>query len=214
MTDRTQRILITAGPTHEPIDAVRYIGNRSSGRLGHALAVEAARRGHHVTLLLGPTCLTPLSTDFRTEQFRTTADLADLLDRHWPDHDGLIMAAAVADYRPVTAKPATKLRRSGGLTLKLEPTEDLLAKAAGSRRSDQWIIGFALEPEDRLESSAREKLARKRIDAIVANPLQTMDADSITASVYFSDGASLATPPEIDKADFAKWLCDKVLPKF
>lgn len=214
MTDCSQRILITAGPTHEPIDAVRYIGNRSSGRLGHALAVEAAGRGHDVTLLLGPTCLTPLSTDFRTQQFRTTDDLAGLLDRHWPLHDGLIMAAAVADYRPVRPEPGTKRRRTGGFTLELEATEDLLARAAGSRRSDQWVIGFALEPPDRLESSAREKLARKKVDAIVGNPLGTMDASTITATVWFAEGGCMEAPPEIDKEIFAKWLCDSVLPRF
>ena len=204
------RLLITAGPTHEPIDAVRYLANRSSGRLGIALAEEAGARGHDVTLLLGPTHLEPTHTRVSTHRFQTTADLRTLLGAHFPACDVLIMAAAVADYRPSPPPdgPPTKLRRTGDdLTLTLEPTPDLLAELADRKRPDQLTIGFALEPEERLEASARDKLARKGLDAIVANPLETMDAPTIGATVLTASGARHHCA-EIDKREFAPWLLD------
>ncbi|MEM7227956.1 MAG: phosphopantothenoylcysteine decarboxylase [Planctomycetota bacterium] len=206
----TPRILITAGPTQEPIDAVRYLGNRSSGRLGIALADEAASRGHRVTLLLGPTGRMPSHTDICIERFRTTHDLATLLDTHAPNHDLIIMAAAVADFRPAAAEPDTKMRRQDGLTLHLEPTEDLLARLGSTREPAQCLIGFALEPRNRLLESAREKLERKNIDAIVANPLETMDAESISATLIRRNGGTVQAPSDLSKADFAGWLLDQV----
>lgn len=204
------RLLITAGPTHEPIDAVRYLANRSSGRMGLALAVAACRRGLPTTLLLGPVALKPPdSSHLRTFRFLTTADLQALLTTHWPQHDVLIMAAAVADYRPVLTDPAGKIRRQKrDLTLKLEPTPDLLAALAPLTRPDQTIIGFALEPEDELQAQAKAKLIRKGLDAIVANPLKTMDSDRITASVLLRTGGTLDPPADLDKPSFAEWLLD------
>jgi phosphopantothenoylcysteine decarboxylase/phosphopantothenate--cysteine ligase len=205
-------ILITAGPTHEPIDEVRYLANRSSGRMGIALAEEAAHAGHSVTLLLGPTHLAPEGgSPIALHRFRTTADLQAALQRLWPEHDVLIMAAAVADYRPAAFAAGTKLRRSRDeMVLRLESTPDLLAALAPMTRPDQTAIGFALEPADRLESSARSKLKRKRLDAIVANPLETMDAPTVTARVYLRSGDVLAPATDLPKADFARWLIERL----
>jgi len=201
-----RRILITAGPTHEPIDAVRYLANRSSGRLGICLAAAAREAGWDVTLLLGPTPLPP--TGVRTERFETAADLAALLDRYAPDCDVLVMAAAVADYRP-RAAAAHKLPRSGRkLVIELEPTPDLIAACAQRKRPGQRLIGFALEEPGVLAARAQEKLAHKGLDAIVANPLETMNADQIRATVYTADG-QVAAPPGggvIPKDEFARWL--------
>ena len=206
----TPALLITAGPTHEPIDAVRYIGNRSSGRMGQSLAEEAARRGLPVTLLLGPTNLAPPSDSrIAVHRFRTTAELQRLLADHWPRHDVLIMAAAVADYRPVRPSEDAKLRRGDTtLTLELEPTSDLLAEAAASKRPGQVIIGFALEPHERLLESASAKLRRKNVDAIVANPLETMESDQIIATLILADGRVAHAPPAMSKPAFAAWLLD------
>ncbi len=223
------RLLITAGPTHEPIDAVRYIANRSSGRLGIALAEEAAARGLHVTLLLGPTHLDPHGhSHLQTTRFRTTADLQQLLREQWPSHDALIMAAAVADYRPAPqpasqyadghpAQPLTasrsaltKISRSDqGLTLQLEATPDLLAELAAQSRPTQRVFGFALEPAERLHASARAKLARKKLEAIVANPLETMEAEDVPAGavVIFKDGREVTLPGSSKRA-FAGQLLD------
>lgn len=216
---RAARILITAGPTHEPIDRVRYLGNRSSGRLGVDLAAAAHRRGAHVTLLLGPTPLSPPvgestaspgHTPLTVHRFQTTADLEALLIEHFPACDLLIMAAAVADWRPAATadRPEKLTRATGRLTLELEATPDLLAGCAARRRPGQRLVGFALEPRDRLIASARRKLERKRVDLIVANPLETMDAGTIEATLVSQDAAPVATPGPINKARFADWLLD------
>ena len=209
-----RRILITAGPTHEPIDAVRYIANRSSGRLGIALAETAADAGWQVTLLLGPTPRSTTHSAVRLRRFQSTADLETLLKDELPGCDVLVMAAAVADYRPrppATPIAQTKLKRvQQNLTLELEPTPDLLAGCSARRKPGQYLVGFALEPRDRLMESARGKLARKGIDMIVANPLETMDADTIEATVVARDGRTWQTDGTIEKDRFAPWLLDRV----
>ncbi len=206
-----RRVVITAGPTHEPIDAVRYLANRSSGRLGIALAAEAERRAWDVTLLLGPVELSPNYTQVRIKRFTTAADLQALLMTEAKTCDVLIMAAAVADFRPPSTSQGTKIRRSDGtINLVLESTPDLLAEFAASRRPGQLIIGFALESRDLLEVSAREKLARKGVDGIVANPLETMGADTIEASLIWRDAPAEQTPGPISKDAFASWLLDLV----
>lgn len=210
------RLLITAGPTHEPIDAVRFLGNRSSGRLGVALADAAAARGWQVMLLLGPSPLSPRNTRVQVRRFRSAADLQALLSAEFPRSEVLVMAAAVADYRPIAGSGAehSKLRRSEGrLTLELESTPDLLAACAASRRPGQTLIGFALEPRERLMQSAQQKLERKGLDAIVANPLETMDASTIEAALLMHSGTSLSqdsTQGAISKEEFAEWLLDRV----
>ncbi|MEX2218964.1 MAG: phosphopantothenoylcysteine decarboxylase [Phycisphaerales bacterium] len=203
------RVLITAGPTHEPIDAVRFIGNRSSGRVGVALADEGAKRGWDVTLLLGPTPRTPADSRVRVVRFRTAADLERLLAEEAPRCDVLVMAAAVADYRPHPgALGATgKLRRGDGpVTLTLEPTPDLLAKAAAGRREGQLIVGFALEPREGMLAGARAKLERKGVDLMIANPLETMDSETIEAAAVSGDGAEVRTEGAVTKERFAAWL--------
>ncbi|MBX3378216.1 MAG: phosphopantothenoylcysteine decarboxylase [Phycisphaeraceae bacterium] len=202
-------LLITAGPTHEPIDAVRFLGNRSSGRLGVALADEAARRGWAVTLLLGPVTRTPSDSRVRVVRFRTCADLEALLAEEAPKCRVLVMAAAVADYRP-KVDPAFfggKFRRKNEkLTLELEPTPDLLAQVAAKRKPDQLLVGFALEPREELLASARQKLERKKIDMVVGNPLETMDGESIEAIVLGKDGTEVRTGGVLSKTEFAPWL--------
>jgi len=209
------RLLITAGPTHEPIDAVRFIGNRSSGRLGLALASAAADRGWPVTLALGPATLSCTDTRVQLLRFRTAADLAAILAHETPKCDVLVMAAAVADYRPkldpeMNAEQSKLRRTEQKLVLELEPTPDLLATVAKSRRPGQLIVGFALEPRERLLASAREKLARKSIDLIVANPLETMNAETIEAHLLSRDGRHDSTPGAIEKTEFALWLLAKI----
>ncbi len=212
------RILITAGPTHEPIDAVRYLANRSSGRLGIDLAEEAARRGHHVTLLLGPTPLHPNNTQIKLIRFQTTAELEAGLAAHLRMVDVLVMAAAVADYRPKLkmGDVDAKLRRTaGGMTLDLEATPDLLAgcvrqRTAMGREDNLYMVGFALEPRAEMMISARKKLERKGVDMIVANPLETMDAPTIDATLVVAEGTAGGTGGEITKAEFAGWLLDAI----
>ncbi|MBL8764038.1 MAG: phosphopantothenoylcysteine decarboxylase [Phycisphaerae bacterium] len=207
------RLLVTAGPTHEPIDAVRYLANRSSGRLGIALAEAAARTGWTVTLLLGPTPRVCSHSSVRTERFQTTEDLRRLLDRHAPRCDVLIMAAAVADFRPKTTRATLrgKTRRARtGLTLRLEATPDLLARCGKRKSRAQFFVGFALEPDRTLLASARAKLARKRLDLIVANPLRTMDSQEIRATLLAPQGPPEPTPGRMRKTAFARWLLAQI----
>lgn len=206
------RLLITAGPTWEPIDAVRYLTNRSSGRMGLALAQSSIRRAWPTTLLLGPTPLPPPHTSHCSiRRFQTTAQLKALLVEHWPSHDVLLMAAAVADYRPVDVEPTQKRPRDGhGWHLDLEPTPDLLVDLAQTSRPDQTLIGFALEPADQLIESARRKLEQKHLDAIVANDLTTMESDTITATLLLRDGRTLSPGRELEKLEFANWLLDEL----
>ena len=203
------RVLISAGPTHEPIDAVRYLGNRSSGRLGISLADAAIAHGCQTTLLLGPTSQVPSEDSGLTiHRFQSCADLESLLMETWPAHDLLFMAAAVADYRPVKTFEEGKLRRTpGSLSLELESTPDLLAGLARHSRPEQVRVGWALEPREALIKSARAKLERKQLDAIIANPLETLDARDIEPTLILADGSTHSPPGgRLSKADFADWL--------
>lgn len=205
----TRRILITAGPTHEPIDAVRYLANRSSGQLGLHLAEAARDAGLDVTLLLGPVALSP-PANIPVARFESAADLTRLLDEHFPGCDVLVMAAAVADYRPRRAA-ATKLPRGAEkLCLELEPTPDLVAACAARKRPGQRVIGFALEEAAVLDARAQDKLRRKGLDAVAANPLGTMGAGDIRATIYTADGRVIKPPQAqpMPKADFARWLIE------
>lgn len=204
-------LLITAGPTHEPIDAVRFIGNRSSGRMGVALAEAGAAKGWRVTLLLGPHAVRPARADVTVIDFRTCADLRELLRQHSASADILIMAAAVADYtpKPNPAMSGGKFRRTDApLVLELEPTPDLIAEVAGRRRPGQLLIGFALEPRAELDASAHRKLERKKIDMVVGNPLETMDSPTVEAMVLFADGRTIHAPGTMPKTDFGTWFID------
>lgn len=203
------KLLITAGPTREPIDDVRFISNRSSGRVGIALADAATEAGHEVTLLLGPVMmLTTIADRYDVHRFETCAELGALLSEHFREHDALVMAAAVADYRPV-AKTAGKMPRQDGLDLRLEPTPDLVAQVAATKRVEQRVVAFALELEDQLEDRAVAKMRRKKVDAIVANPLATMDATTIHP-VWMTANGSIQRPGAMEKPRFAAWLVERV----
>jgi phosphopantothenoylcysteine decarboxylase/phosphopantothenate--cysteine ligase len=190
------------------------LSNRSSGRMGVAVALEAITRGHEVTLLLGRGAMEPpAELDGCCRRFETTADLHHLLESTFSESDLLIMAAAVADFIPETPPPDTKLsRHDGPIHLTLRPAPDLVAALAASKRPDQRIVGFALERADELNDRARSKLKRKNLDAIVANPLETMDARTVTATLIAADGHATAAPAGLSKPDFAAWLLDRMTP--
>ena len=169
------RLLVTAGGTREPIDSVRFVGNRSSGRMGFALAAEAARRGAEVTAVAANVSL-PRAEGVRYVDVETAAELRDATVSAFGDCDVLVMAAAVADFRPVD--PADeKLGKAGreSLVVELEPTEDVLGEVAGLRREGQIVVGFAAEHGDGAVERARGKLERKRLDAIVVNDISRSD---------------------------------------
>jgi len=208
-------LLITAGPTREPIDAVRFLSNRSSGRLGLALTRAALDAGHTVTLLLGPiehaSANEPLPQAARIERFETTRELKALLDAHFPVCDVLIMAAAVTDYRPTHRHEGKLPRGEPGetQTLELEPTPDLIGELASQKQPNQRTIAFALEEPDQLESRMRDKLRRKGADAIVGNPLVTMGSDRIAMHFHPAAGEA-AQSGSLPKTEAARWLIARI----
>jgi phosphopantothenoylcysteine decarboxylase/phosphopantothenate--cysteine ligase len=164
------RVLVTAGGTREPIDAVRYVGNRSSGRMGYALAAEAARRGAQVTVVAANVAL-PDPPGAAVVPVTTAAELAAACAERFDACDLLLMAAAVADYRPADPH-AGKLKKEAqgdALDLRLERTEDVLATLAAGRRPGQVLVGFAAEHGDGAVAYGRDKLERKALDAVVVN---------------------------------------------
>ena len=197
---RTMRILITAGPTYEPIDPVRFIGNRSSGQMGAALVKAALIAGHEVTLVLGPvTAAMPDAGRGTDDAVRRTVrridifssrDLLEAVLREFPAHDLLIMAAAVADFRPRQVR-TEKVERGGTLVIELEATEDIAAAAGRIKRPDQRSVGFSLVERSSagLERS-RRKLVKKNLDLIVYNPLDTMSSETIESILLWPDGRS------------------------
>jgi phosphopantothenoylcysteine decarboxylase/phosphopantothenate--cysteine ligase len=163
------RVLVTAGGTREPIDSVRYVGNRSSGRMGLAVADAAADRGSDVVVVAANVALARRA-GVRYIDVETAAELGAACEREFADADVLVMCAAVADYRPSTVAPG-KIAKSAAdrLTLELEPTADVIAGLAARRRDGQTVVGFAAEYGEGALERAREKLVRKRLDAIVCN---------------------------------------------
>jgi phosphopantothenoylcysteine decarboxylase/phosphopantothenate--cysteine ligase len=210
-----QTVLITAGPTQESIDPARYLSNRSSGKMGYALADAAQRRGAHVVLVSGPTDLrAPEGVDW--VPVRTAAEMHAAVLEHAAAADIVIKAAAVSDYR-VAAPAAKKMKReSGRIALELEPTADILAELgeqSRAERSSRILIGFAAET-DRVAERARAKLARKGADIIVANDITQKDAgfdtDTNIVTLFFRDGRELPLP-KMSKFDVANQILDRAL---
>ncbi|MEM6312493.1 MAG: phosphopantothenoylcysteine decarboxylase [Planctomycetota bacterium] len=178
------RVLISGGATREPIDAVRFVGNRSSGRLGVALFEAAGAAGHEATLVMAAAEVAVPASAVRVE---TTDELLSALTGAWPTCDVLIMAAAVADFRPVR-RVAAKLRRTlGNVTLEMEPTVDVLGRLCEMKRPDQRVVGFKLEDDI---ARAREKFDALDLDLLVFNPLATMGASGIEATLIDRAGES------------------------
>ncbi len=204
------RILITAGGTREPIDAVRFIGNRSSGALGAALA-DACLAAGHVTTVIAADVTVPFNTTARRFDVETALQLMNTVLAEFPTHDLLIMAAAVSDYRPRSTF-ADKIERSGPLVIDLEPTEDILAAVGRIKRADQRTVGFSLESETGPQRAER-KIAAKSLDLIVANPLVTMSSPYIQPELVYRDGRHEPLPL-MDKSLFAKELLARCLRLF
>lgn len=216
VTNRTmqgKRVLITAGPTYEKIDPVRFIGNYSTGRMGFALAAEAAERGAEVVLVAGPVSLpTPPGPVTRID-VESAREMLDACQREWPGCDMAVMCAAVADYAP--AHPAQlKIKREGAAapTIKLVKNPDIAATLGARKRDDQLLVGFALETNDAAVHAA-DKLRRKRLDYIVVNTLEDAGAGFGTATnkvtVIGADG-SVTPYPLKDKRAVAADILDTV----
>jgi len=206
---RGETLLITAGPTRERIDPVRYLTNRSSGRMGYAVAEAALRRGARVLLVSGPTALTPPGAAELT-QVESAEQMRAVVLRLLPQASIVIKAAAVSDYRPkVTA--GQKIKRKGAMSLELEATPDIL-KELSSRKSSQIVVGFAAETENVLEN-ARQKLVAKNLDAIVVNDVARegvgFDSDRNAVAIITRD--EVIEVPETTKWEVAQRVLDQVV---
>jgi phosphopantothenoylcysteine decarboxylase/phosphopantothenate--cysteine ligase len=204
-----ETVLVTAGPTREPIDPVRYIGNRSSGKMGYAVAEAALRRGAKVILISGPTALKPPSAA-EIVQVQTARQMRDAVMAALDRATIVIKAAAVADF---TARHASdqKIKRKGPITLELEPTPDILAEIA-TRKGQRIVVGFAAETHDTLEN-ARKKLESKSLDAIVLNDVSQpgIGFDSERNAVTILTRAGAENVPEMSKWEVAHRVLDAVV---
>ncbi|MCB0791808.1 MAG: bifunctional phosphopantothenoylcysteine decarboxylase/phosphopantothenate--cysteine ligase CoaBC [Flavobacteriales bacterium] len=207
-----RRILVTAGPTQEAIDPVRYIGNRSSGKMGLAIAQAAIELGAKVTLVAGPVLGTVALPLAERVDVMSAAEMAKACKDRFADQDVVIMAAAVADFRPADPADRKIKKSSAARVLTLEPTEDILAWMGAGRRKEQFIVGFALETGSGL-AHAREKLMIKRTDMLVLNTLADDGAgfghDTNKVTFLFADNTEEALPL-MSKTDVARRLMERI----
>jgi phosphopantothenoylcysteine decarboxylase / phosphopantothenate---cysteine ligase len=204
-------LLITAGPTREDIDPVRFLTNRSSGKMGYALAEAALRRGARTILVSGPTDL-PVPEGAEWVPVRSTEEMRRAVNERAADATVIVMAAAVADYRPAAAMTQKIKRAEKGLTLELEPTPDILAEL-GRGKGDQILVGFAAET-NRMSENARAKLRDKGADMIVANDVTEdgagFDADTNIVTLFLRDAPEIPLP-KMSKFEVANRILDRVL---
>ncbi len=198
-----KKVLITAGPTYEAIDPVRFIGNHSSGKMGIALAEEAAKRGASVVLVLGPTHLRPANPDIKVLPVTNAEEMFAGVTEHFGTADMAVMAAAVADFTP--EKPAEHKIKKGqaSLSIPLKPTKDILAYLGTQKKRHQILAGFAMETENETEN-ALAKLKRKNLDLIVLNSLREPQAgfkhDTNKVTIFVKDGRQIDLPLKSKKA--------------
>jgi len=205
-----ETVLVTAGGTREALDPVRFLGNRSSGKMGYALAEAAERRGARVILVTAPTALRP-PANVEVIPVTTTEEMRAAVLNRMDQATIVIKAAAVADYRPLK-QAEQKMKRTGPLTIELEPTEDILAEAVSRRHAGQLIIGFAAETEDPV-AHGRAKLLRKGADAIVLNDVsrEGIGFDSDRNAVTFLTRSTALELPEMTKRELADRILEEIL---
>jgi phosphopantothenoylcysteine decarboxylase / phosphopantothenate---cysteine ligase len=208
-----ERVLISAGPTYEAIDPVRFLGNRSSGKMGYALAEAALRRGARVVLVSGPTALRPPAVE-ELVAVESSAEMHAALVDHFGRASITIMTAAVADFTPaeVAAQKIKRESRVGELTLTLKPTADILAELGSRRAPGQLLVGFAAETEN-LRENARQKLQRKKLDAIVMNDVSRpglgFGSERNAGEILTAEGTTVIE--EMSKAEMAERVLDAVV---
>jgi len=199
------RLLVTAGPTREYLDPVRFLSNRSTGTLGYAIAAAAARRGHDVTLISGPVALNP-PAGVRVVRITSAADLAREALAAWPDCDALAMTAAVADYTPQQVAVDKIKKTAGPMVVTFVPTTDVLAELGRRKAPGQRIMGFSLETANR-PAEARRKLDAKNCDFIVLNGPGNFGDVRVSVTVLARDGRTMELA-DLTKAELAERLLD------
>jgi phosphopantothenoylcysteine decarboxylase/phosphopantothenate--cysteine ligase len=203
-----RQVVVTAGGTREPLDPVRYLGNRSSGQMGYALARAARDRGAQVRLISTTGQAAPFGAEL--VEVETAADMLGAVLAALPTTDLLLMAAAVADYRPASTAQQKIKKQEGGLSLELVRTADILAQVASVRRADQVVVGFAAETENLL-ANARDKLRRKRLDLIVANDARKAMGAATNQVTLISANGQVEELPLLPKEQVAERILDRAL---
>ncbi|MBL7817286.1 MAG: bifunctional phosphopantothenoylcysteine decarboxylase/phosphopantothenate--cysteine ligase CoaBC [Saprospiraceae bacterium] len=208
-----KKILVTAGPTYEALDPVRFIGNRSSGKMGFAIAEELAECGAEVTLISGPTKLTATHPSVKTLKVESAQQMFELATAEFPTHDAAILAAAVADYRPKEVSDVKIKKKEANLTIELEKTPDIAAHLGTMKQAHQRIVGFALETNDEF-SNAVSKLKRKNFDFIVLNSMRDAGAgfnsDTNKISIIFDEHTFKVFDLK-NKGDVAKDIVEELI---
>ncbi|MEN6464478.1 MAG: bifunctional phosphopantothenoylcysteine decarboxylase/phosphopantothenate--cysteine ligase CoaBC [Syntrophaceae bacterium] len=206
-----EKVLVTAGPTREPFDPVRFISNYSSGKMGYAIAAMARRRGAEVTLVSGP-CSLEAPRGVKCISVNSAIDMRNAVVENMPDSSIIIKAAAVADYRPAQASASKIKKKKGPLSMELERNPDIIEEV-GRSKGDRILVGFAMETDNLIEN-ARGKLAAKNMDMIVANDLSRPDAgfqaDTNLVKIIDAEG-SIDELPLMDKTEVANRILDKVV---
>ena len=206
-----RRIVVTAGPTWEPLDPVRFLGNRSTGRMGFAIATEATERGAEVTLVVGPGTDEPPEVA-KVVRVTTAEEMRDAVNAVRPGADVVVMAAAVADFRPDAEAPEKLKKDAGAPEIRLVPTPDILAELGAADDRPPVLVGFAAETED-VEAAGREKLARKRVDLLVANEVGregTGFGSATNRAAILSATGDDEPLQDRTKRDLAAAICDRV----
>ena len=206
-----KKILVTAGPTQESLDPVRYITNHSSGKMGYAVAKAASRRGAEVTLVSGPVALKELPF-VNTVHITSAAQMAEAVKDNFFDSDILIKAAAVADYRPANVSDQKIKKHDDDLSLPLERTEDILAWCGKNKKSGQFLCGFSMETQNMVENS-KAKLVKKNLDLIAANSLSSPDSGFAvdTNVLTLISPSSTKELPVMQKEEAANCLLDEIV---
>lgn len=200
------KTVISAGPTREFIDPIRFISNSSSGQMGYALAAESLRRGHEVVLISGPVSI-KAPEGVKLIPVVSAAEMAEAVKREFADCDCCIMSAAVADYRPVNLHDQKMKKSPGNIFLELERTEDILKSLGSMKRPEQLLIGFAAESENLVEN-AIGKLKRKNLDWIIANNISDGFAKSTNACILLGRNGEKVVFPVCPKTELAAGLLD------
>ncbi|TAN62210.1 bifunctional phosphopantothenoylcysteine decarboxylase/phosphopantothenate--cysteine ligase CoaBC [bacterium] len=203
-----EKVLVSAGPTREAIDPVRFVSNASSGRMGYAIARAAKRRGAEVVLVSGPTYL-PEPEGVTFVKVSTAEEMGEACVRYFPQSTVVVMAAAVADYRPLKSSPTKMKKEAKTLAVEMERTMDVLKNLGKRKKNGQFLVGFALET-DNLEENARKKLSDKNLDIVVGNSPWGLDSETNEVTLI-TQGSHAERLPAMEKNDLADIILDAVV---
>lgn len=207
-----KKVLITAGPTYENIDPVRFIGNYSTGKMGYAIADECAQRGADVTVVSGPVSIEPKNKNVKVVSVRSATEMFAATDKLFTEADVTVLSAAVADFTPIVSADEKIKREKDNLTLELRPTVDIAASLGKKKREGQIFVGFALETNNE-EQNAQSKLERKNFDFIVLNSMRNPGTcfGSDNNQIKIIDRDNITSHPLKSKAEVAKDIVDKIV---